>query len=328
MKNRSLNNAKVGFFVMAGLAFLILTLYMIGKNRNLLGSTFTIKAVVTNVNGLVPGNNVRFKGIDVGTVKSLSVENDTAIIVTMMIDKKIKPFLRKNAVASIGTDGLMGNKLININSQAGDAAFIEEGDVILSLKPVETDEMLRTLNTTNQNIEKITGNLYEITLKLNSSQSLWTLLSDTIITQDLKKAVFDFRKAGEHTSDLTNTARSLVVKWESSDGLAQRLFTDTTLSRELSSSLEQIQLTTKKTSLMMDQLETVVNQMKQGEGTAGLILSDTLLREKLFKSAINVEQGTDRFNQNMEALKSNFLFRRYFRKLEKEQKNTTKAKKD
>jgi phospholipid/cholesterol/gamma-HCH transport system substrate-binding protein len=313
---------------MAGLAFLILTLYMIGKNRNLLGSTFTIKAVVTNVNGLVPGNNVRFKGIDVGTVKSLSVENDTAIIVTMMIDKKIKPFLRKNAVASIGTDGLMGNKLININSQAGDAAFIEEGDVILSLKPVETDEMLRTLNTTNQNIEKITGNLYEITLKLNSSQSLWTLLSDTIITQDLKKAVFDFRKAGEHTSDLTNTARSLMMKWESSDGLAQRLFTDTTLSRELSSSLEQIQLTTKKTSLMMDQLETVVNQMKQGEGTAGLILSDTLLREKLFKSAINVEQGTDRFNQNMEALKSNFLFRRYFRKLEKEQKTTTKAKKD
>jgi phospholipid/cholesterol/gamma-HCH transport system substrate-binding protein len=313
---------------MAGLAFLILTLYMIGKNRNLLGSTFTIKAVVTNVNGLVPGNNVRFKGIDVGTVKSLSVENDTAIMVTMMIDKNIKPFLRKNAVASIGTDGLMGNKLININSQAGDAAFIEEGDVILSLKPVETDEMLRTLNTTNQNIEKITGNLYEITLKLNSSQSLWTLLSDTIITQDLKKAVFDFRKAGEHTSDLTNTARSLMVKWESSDGLAQRLFTDTTLSRELSSSLEQIQLTTKKTSMIMDQLETLVNQMKEGEGTAGLILSDTLLREKLFKSAVNVEQGTDRFNQNMEALKSNFLFRRYFRKLEKEQKNTTKAKKD
>ncbi|HEY0769418.1 MAG TPA: MlaD family protein, partial [Sphingobacteriaceae bacterium] len=85
MKNKTVNNAKVGLFVIAGIVFLVLTLYMIGKNRNLLGSTFMIRATVGNVNGLVPGNNVRYKGIDVGTVKSISVENDSAIIVTMLI---------------------------------------------------------------------------------------------------------------------------------------------------------------------------------------------------------------------------------------------------
>ncbi|HEU5291411.1 MAG TPA: MCE family protein, partial [Cyclobacteriaceae bacterium] len=107
MQNKQIDNAKVGLLVMAGVIFLVLTLYMIGKNRNLLGSTFTIKAVLTNVNGLVPGNNVRFKGIDVGTVKSIDVANDTAIYVTMTIDEEMKPYLRKNAIASIGTDGLM-----------------------------------------------------------------------------------------------------------------------------------------------------------------------------------------------------------------------------
>lgn len=314
-------------FVIAGIVFLILTLYMIGKNRNLLGATFTIRAMVNNVNGLVPGNNVRFKGIDVGTVKSIAVENDSAIIIAMVIDEKMRPYLKKNAIASIGTDGLMGNKLININSQPGPADPLGPGDIIQSRKPVETDEMLRTLNTTNDNIEKITHNLYEITVKLNSSQSLWSLLSDTILTQDLKVAVREFKKAGSNTAMLTDNARSLVNKLDNGDGLANKLFTDTTLSRQLSLSIHEIREASSKTSAIMQGLQHVVDEMQHGGGTAGLILSDTLLRQKLFRSASSVEQGTDRFNQNMEAMKHNFLFRGYFKKLEKEQRKNAKAQK-
>jgi phospholipid/cholesterol/gamma-HCH transport system substrate-binding protein len=328
MRNKKVDNAKVGLLVLLGLVFLVLTLYMIGKNRNLFGSTFTIKAVLNNVNGLVPGNNVRFKGMDVGTVKSITVANDTAIYVTMTIDEKMKPYIKKNAIASIGTDGLMGNKLININSDSAPSEPVEKGDVIQSRKPVETDEMLRTLNTTNNNIEKITHNLYEITVKLNSSESLWTLLSDTVITKDLKNAVVDFKKAGANTADMTATARNMTQKLEKGNGIAYKLFTDTTLSSQLTYSLHQIELASNQTSAMMKDLKIVVDDMKQGDGTAGLLLKDTLLRQTLFKSAINIEQGTDRFNQNMEALKGNFLFRRYFKKLEKEQKESLKAKKE
>jgi phospholipid/cholesterol/gamma-HCH transport system substrate-binding protein len=105
MKNRTIDNTKVGGLVLAGLVFLILMLYMIGKNRNLLGSTFTITAVVHNVNGLVPGNNVRFKGMDVGTVKSIVVTNDSLINVILTIDEEMKPFIKKNAIASVGKTG-------------------------------------------------------------------------------------------------------------------------------------------------------------------------------------------------------------------------------
>jgi len=312
--------------VLAGLIFLVLTLYMIGKNRNLLGSTFTIKAVLTNVNGLVPGNNVRFKGIDVGTVKSIIVENDTSIIVTMTIDEAMKPYIKKNAIVSIGTDGLMGNKLININSQSIRSSSVNADDILQSRKPVETDEMLRTLNTTNNNIERITHNLYEISVKLNSSESLWTLLSDTVITRDLKKAVIDFRTAGSNTATMTASARDLVIRLKHGNGLANTLFTDTALSNRLTLSLAQIQQASHETSAMMKDLKQTVNQMQQGEGTAGLLLKDTLLRQSLFRSAVNIEQGTERFNQNMEALKTNFLFRKYFRKQEKEQKEALKQK--
>jgi len=322
MRNNKMENAKVGLTVIGGLAFLILMLYMIGRNKSMLGSTFTITAVVANVNGLVPGNNVRFRGMDVGTVKSITVKNDTAIHVVMTIDAKMQSFIKKNALASIGTDGLMGNKLVNINSAIGPASAIEEGDLITARKPIETDEMLRTLNTTNTNIEKISSNLYEISVKLNKSESLWSLLSDTVITRDLKRAVYDFKRAGSNTAQFTATANRIAIKLDNGEGIANRLFTDTTLSNQLATSLQQIQEATIKTSSMMKDLKSVVDGMKHGEGTAGLILSDTAMRQSLFNSMNNIEQGTARFNQNMEALKTNFLFRKYFKKLEKEQQKT------
>lgn len=320
MKNKTVNNAKVGIFVLAGVLFLIFMLYMIGRNRNLLGSSFIIKAAVSNVNGLVPGNNVRFKGIDVGTVKSIAIENDTAIYVTMLISNKMKPYIKKNAVASIGTDGLMGSKLININPQPGISAPVGADEVIYSRTPVETDEMLRTLSVTNENVEKITQNLFEITEKLNNSISLWALLADSSISDDVKTAVADLRKAGANTAEMTQAAKTFAHQLENKDGLVYRMFADTSYVHQLSASLQEIQQASNQAALTVQELQLVVNDMKQGEGTAGLILTDTLLRTTLMNSAQNIEEGTYQFNQNMLALKNNFLFRGYFRKLEKQQK--------
>ena len=318
MKTKATDNIKLGLFVIAGLVFLIVTLYMIGRNRNLFGSTFTIKASMNSVDGLTRGNNVRFKGIDVGTVKDIEIANDSAVLVVMIIDEKVKPYIKQNSIASIGTDGLMGSKLINIHSQPRPAPPVKEGSVILSREPIETDEMLRTLNTTNNTIERVTRNLDEITTKLNISKSLWNLISDTLITADLKEAVSGFRNAGVHTAALTANAREIVNRFGSGQGLAGTLFTDTALTRKLDNSITQLQVASEKTAGMMDNLESVMEGLKSGDGTAGLLLSDTTLRNALMQSALQVEQGTSRFNENMEALKSNFLFRRYFRKLEKQ----------
>ncbi len=321
-----MDNSKVGLLVISGVIFLVFTLYMIGKNRNLFGSTFTIKAVLTNVNGLVPGNNVRFKGMDVGTVKDITIVSDTAIQVTMTIDQEMKSYIRKNAIASVGTDGLMGNKLININSSETPAPGIEPNDVIFSRRPIETDEMLPTPNTTNNNIDRISSNPYEITAKLNSSESLWTLLSDTVITRDLKMAVRNIRDAGAHTADMTLTAKNIVQQLEQGEGIAYRLFSDTTLSNRLDYSIQQIQQASSEASATMKDIKLIVGGIQQGEGTAGLILADTAVRGSLMRSVESIEQGTGRFNENMEALKSNFLFRGYFRREAKRQRQSLESK--
>jgi phospholipid/cholesterol/gamma-HCH transport system substrate-binding protein len=327
-KDRTVDNAKLGLFVLSGLVFFILVLYMIGRNRNLLGATFTVNVLMTNVNGLVQGNNVRFRGIDVGTVRSIHIEDDSSVVVSLIIDNKVKPYIKQNAIASVGTDGLMGNKLVNINSGAGNANPITEGEFLYSIRPVETDEMLRTLNTTNKNIERISSNLFEITEKLNSSNSLWTILSDTVIAKELKLAVSEFKNAGANTSRMTNTANRVVAKIENGNGIVYQLFMDTTLSQQLSHAVRQLDTTAQSTSTMMADLKRVMESVKQGKGPAGLVLSDSIFRDKLIRSAGNIEQGTNNFNQNMEALKTNFLFRRYFKKIEREKRNTTSTRKD
>lgn len=115
MAKKTINTIKLGVFVTAGFLFLILLLYMIGKNRNLFGPSFILKAQFENVQGLVPGNNVRYSGIEVGTVKRINILNDTVMEVVLVVSDKMKTIIRNNAVVSIGSDGLMGNKVINIS---------------------------------------------------------------------------------------------------------------------------------------------------------------------------------------------------------------------
>lgn len=315
-----MDNVKLGLFVMAGIIFLVTSLYLIGSNRNLFGSTITINASFQNVNGLMPGNNVRFAGIDVGTVREITIKSDTTILVTMVIDKSIRPYIKKNSIASVGTDGLMGNKLININSQSILSKPVEENDTIYSRVPIETDEMLRTLNFTNDNLAVITSDLRRITLKINNSNSLWKLLSDTLIARDLKEAASHIKEAGKNAADAGNSITDLIHDVKQGNGLAGALIADTVMINQLRQSMAEIQHVSTQTSAAAADFYKLIERVKQGDGMAGALVADTMLAKKLNQSLENIEQGTNRFNENMMAMREHFLFREYFKKQEKKQK--------
>ncbi|RPA69070.1 MCE family protein [Cyclobacteriaceae bacterium YHN15] len=315
---KKIENAKLGILVISGILFLVFTLYMIGKNQNIFGASFTIISVVEDVNGLVPGNNVRFKGINVGTVKSIEVANDSLIHITLYVHNKMQPYIKKNAMTSINTDGLMGNKIIQIIPQAGDAATIEEGDMIYALESLDTDKMLKRLEGTGEYLEITFMNLSEIAEKLNKSESLWSMLSDEGLKEDIKNTVKELRRAGANASQMAQAGREMILTFEKGDGIVKRAFTDTLMAESLTGAIDQILEVSQKMAVAMDDIQKIVEDIEAGEGTAGLILTDAEMRETLMKTMMNIEAGTDNFNQNMEALKSSFLLRRYFRKLEEE----------
>ncbi|MFM1744572.1 MAG: hypothetical protein RLZZ630_509, partial [Bacteroidota bacterium] len=151
------NNLKLGLFVALATVILIVSMYVIGSNKNIFSKTIPVYVTFNNVNGLIEGNNVRFAGIAIGTVKGVSIVNDTTVVVKMVIREDAVKYVRKRSLADIGSDGLMGNKLINISTPDASSTYVSPGDTILSAEVIATDEMMRTLNTTNENVLVISG---------------------------------------------------------------------------------------------------------------------------------------------------------------------------
>ncbi|MCB0616540.1 MAG: MCE family protein, partial [Phaeodactylibacter sp.] len=163
MAKRTENTVKLGLFITIAVALFVAAAYLIGSQENMFGANLRISSVFSNVNGLQPGNNVRYSGINIGTVESITLLNDSTVQVNMKLDKKVQPYIKKDAVASIGSDGLVGSMLVNISPGKGAEPMLEEGDVITSYSRVETEELLNTLGKTNENIALISNDLLRIT---------------------------------------------------------------------------------------------------------------------------------------------------------------------
>ena len=328
MQKHAVNNIKLGVFVLAGLFFLVLLLYMIGRNQNLFSATFMIKARFDNVQGLVSGNNVRYAGIQVGTIKRINILNDTLIEVKMIIDQNMKSFIRQNAVASIGTDGLVGNKVINISPCREPAPLITEGHIISSRRSIDTDEMLRTLNNTNNDVAIIADNLKTTVEQINKSAGLWKLLNDQTLHQNLARSAANVQLATARAAEMASELQALVADVKTGKGSLGTLLTDTALAENLSMGIQSIKLMGVHAEKLITTINSAVTDVQKdvnnGKGPINAFLRDSSIVMKLSQSMDNIEKGTDGFNQNMEALKHNFLFRGYFRKMQLQHRSKSK----
>ena len=329
MENRTINNIKLGAFVSGGLLFLVVLLYMIGANRSLFGATYILKARFENVQGLVSGNNVRFSGIQAGTVKNIQILNDTVIEVVMIVDKKMQAIIRTNALVSIGTDGLVGNKVVNMVPSKVSAPLAKEGAILLVKRAVSTDEMLQTLYTTNNDIAVIAANLKMTVQRINTSNAIWTLLSDPYIPNDLKLSIAKIREATSKAASITNNLDEMIVEVKNGKGLLGMILTDDTLANNFGNVVLKINSVGEQLDTLSGEIRGLVNNFNQdlnkGKGPFNTLLRDSMLSIKLSNSLDNIQQGTDGFNQNMAAIKHSFLLRGYFKKMRrKELKNNNK----
>lgn len=325
MGTETAKNIRVGLFVLVGGSLFIIAMYLIGNKQNLFGSTFRISANFHNVNGLRVGNNVRFGGINVGTIVSVEFVNDTTIRVGMKIEDDTQQFIKKNSLASVGTDGLMGNKLVNLNSVYGESPMIEEGDVIESLRPIETDDMIRTLNRTNEDVSVIVKNLKLITQKVNSPNTLWSILMDTVVAENVKNAIVNIKITTNRTATITGDLSDIVTHIKEGKGTVGALLTDTLFSQKLNQTIVNVKVISDSLAYISGDLRSVTARIKNGEGAIGTILMDTAFVNNLNKSMVNIKNGSQGLDENMQALKHSIFLRKYFKKQEKEkQKNKPK----
>ena len=307
-------NIRLGIFVLTGTLFLIAALYLIGNKQNLFGNTFRIKAEFNNVGGLMPGNNVRFSGIDVGTVESVDIVSDSSVLVVMVIENDVQQFIRRNSIASIGTDGLMGNKIVNINSGKGNAERVKEGDQLETQKPIDQDAMIRTLNATNENMQVITSNLRTITDRINEKNTLWSLLMDTVVAENVKAAIVNIRLASNQTVVLTGNLSNITGDVANGKGTLGALINDTTLSGKFRQVIVKFESISDTMAVISGDVSGIVSGLQNGEGSVGVLLKDTTFIHVLNATMDNMNKGSVTLNEDLEALKHSWPFRRYFRK--------------
>ena len=317
MSTQSNYKLKLGAFVMTAIVLFILALYYIGSKKNIFHTTINVSATFNNVSGLLPGNNVRFNGINVGTVSNVFAIADTVIKVEFTIDEDVTQFIAMDAIVSIGTDGLLGNKLVNIAPGKGKGGPVQEGSVFYALRSLQMDDALRTLSKTSSNLEFITSDLKNITHKINNSNSLWSLFSDTVMAENVKSSIVNIEMASNSSAVLTGNLKNISRDIMNGKGSLGALITDTTLSGKINQVIVKLDRVSDTAAIISGDFSRISSRLEKGQGSVGVLLKDTTFVHNLNTSVNNINKSSVTLNEDLEALKHSFLLKRYFKRQEK-----------
>ncbi len=319
MRNFDKKKFYLGIFVVISTIILIVSLYLIGSKKNMFGKNFRISAVFTNVNGLQPGNNVRYAGINVGTVKKISMINDTTICVDMIIEEKMKQHLKKNAIATIKTDGLVGSMTISIVPNIKKSFPIAPGDTLQSIKKSSTDDMLNTLGTTNENVAILVNDLLKITKAINEGKgTVATLINDSLMAKDLQKAIYNLHAVSVKANTTMNDVNEIIASVNYDESLAAVLLSDSIAASQLKTIISNLENSSNEINDVIANANDVVIKIKEGKGTLDYIVNDTTVVNNIDETILNLKEGSSLLKQELEAIKQSVFFKRYFRKLEKQ----------
>ena len=284
MKKNAINKMKLGIFISLGITVFILAIYFIGEKQQLFRSTFRLSGVFKDVGGLQAGNNVRLSGINVGTIDNVSIISDTSVRVVILVDESTRKFIRKDAVASIGSEGLMGNKVLIINPGTGGKKIIEENDTIATAQPIEIDEILKSLKTTIDNTSDITGDLAKIATNIESGKgTIGRLMMDSSWRQNIQSTIINLK--------------------EGSVGF--RVFMDK--ADELDEILTSLKTTIDNTSNITNDLAKISSSIESGRGTIGRLLMDPSSAQNIDTTFMKLKEGSIKLNELIEEAKDSWL---------------------
>ncbi len=331
MERSSGHKIRLGIFVILGTIIFVSAIYLIGQRQEMFRKTYLIEAYFQNINGLQKGNNVRYSGIDIGTINDIVMVNDTSIRVIMRIDEKIISHLKTNAIATIGSDGLVGNMILNIVPGKGDARMIQDGDTIETFSKIGADDILSTLGASSENAAILTSDLLKITdAMINGEGTLALFLNDTTMSKDIKKSVNNLKNASYSATRSLNELNNIISNFTTNqNSVLGVLLNDSISGQKLKSVAVNLEKSSTEIDTMLSRINKVVSDIETGEGAINYLVHDTTLVYSLRQTIENVNEGTAKFNENMDALKNNFLLRGYFKKQERQlKKEERKANKD
>lgn len=193
---------RLGLFVAAGFVIFTVVIFLIGRQKNLFNPVFVITTNFNNVSGLQVGNNVRFSGINVGTVDGITIINDTTVKVDMIIQKEVQTFIKTTSEVSLGSEGIIGDRVVVISQGSPDSPSAESGQRLASIEAVEIDNIITSLHVTAKNAEIITEQLAQIMVKINQGNgTIGRLIQDERIAENINQTIINLKRSSDGLED-------------------------------------------------------------------------------------------------------------------------------
>ena len=335
---------RLGLFVLGGLTLFVLAIFIIGKQKNLFNPVFKLTANFYNISGLQVGNNVRLSGINVGTVDNIRIINDSTVRVDMMIKKQIKQFIKSDCVAAIGSEGLIGDRMLIISQGTTDSPLVREGQQIASMEPVETDAIVASLQVTAGSTEIIAMQLAEIVTKLNSGRgTLGRLIHDTLISDNLRMTMDNLNSGTRGLDEIIEAAKhnilfrgyfkekaksAMIRDADSIENRVPESFDIASANQsqpgtyeeagDLDTIVTRLLVTVGNAEVISQQLAEILLYINKGKGTLGRLIQDSTIAGNIDQTLVNLKSSSKSLDENMTALKGNFFFRGYYKRKARE----------
>jgi len=320
----------VGIFIVVGLLILVATILTLTGQKKTFVSALTLRAEFDDVGGLQKGNNVWYSGVKVGVVKNVTFGENGKVLVSVSVEEKVRDFIRQDAYAKIGTDGLIGNKIVVIYGGTPQAPEVKDGDMLQVRKAVSTDDMMATLQDNNQNLVGITENLKVITGRLAAGEgTLGAMLKDSSLYLQLNNTLAHFRASAANAEKLTNGLSNYIAMLDKPGTFTHDLIRDTAIMKNIDEATAQLREATTSASDITENLKLATaslnEKLNSRNSPAGVLLNDEATAQEIKELMKNLNAGSAKLDENMEALQHNFLFRGFFRKKAKREKKEAAA---
>ena len=309
----------MGAFVFVALVIFVLGVMTLGGQQSLFNKGAAVYAVFDEVNGLQAGNNVRYAGVKVGTIKGVTFTREGKVSVKMNIEKESLPIIKTDAKAKVSADGFIGNKIVVLFGGSPAAPVVQEGSVLQIDHSLSTEEIMATLQENNKNILAITSNFKTLSERIMNGQgSVGKLLNDDQLFRDMQASMATLKIAATDAQGLVANVSDYTARLTAKGSLTNDLITDTVLFARLRSTVRQIDALSATAGQVVGNLQATtegLNQrLKDPSSPAGLLLNDKETAADIRATIKNLQTSTKKLDENMEALQHNFLLRGFFRK--------------
>lgn len=303
---------RVGLLVLGGLAIGALALVLVGRTGNVFGQRYELVTLVRSAAGLVPGAAVQLAGQTVGQVDRVDLipvdarpPSGEAVALWLNVNVDVRDQIREDSRAQVRTQGLLGDRLIDISPGGPGARVLEPGDTLTSATPVDYDALIADGAAAVGDLVEVTGDLSQLTRgvlegrgtlgRLMTDDELYTRLTglaasmDTLLDAAAQPGGPVMRMLSDdslylslkRTVSALDSASARVARGE---GTVGRMLADDSLYASLLSTVERT--------------DSLLARVEDGEGSFGKMMEDPRLYEQLLKTVVDLGSLLEEVREN------------------------------